>query len=190
MLVDVPALQELPEETGKRCRSSSWLHAVSLAVSPIPCPGAAGGTQALTPAWHCCTAQHWRSCPKEFVEQTLLEPCKARKPQVSAAWLLPKLLLEVLELHWVAGQRAGDNLIGDCTEKPHPNSSIQPHSLHTLPLPGTALRSCCWLGCAPWKHYHHFLWKDEAAEVWTYFSTFSQVIHGSEAIYNVKVLFF
>lgn len=118
------------------------------------------------PAWHSCTAQHWRSFPKEFGEQTFPEPHKDRKPQVSAVWLLPNFLLEVLELPRVAEQRAGDNLIGDCTKKSHPNSSIQPHSLHTLSLPGTAFCSCCWLGCAPWKHYHHFSWKDEAEEVW------------------------
>lgn len=48
---------------------------------------------------------------------------------------------KVLELRWVAEQRAGDNLSGDCTQTSRLNSSIRHRGLRTLPPPGTALSS-------------------------------------------------
>lgn len=54
-------------------------------------------------------------------------------------------------------------------------------------LPGTALSSITInFDNLSKKKSHNYFWKDEAAEI----SVFSQVIHSSDAICNVNVLFF
>lgn len=82
----------------------------------------------------------------------------------------------------MAEQRAGDNLSGDCTK----NSRPAPQ-----PPPGTALpASAAGLDVLLRNTAIISSEKMEQQKSGTCLSFFSQVMHGSEAICNVKVLFF